>query len=81
MPGGLYAPPEVMLTWPTPNLVNPEMRPNTLLYLGCVLGPVTVIMLCVRLWVRIRLQRNPGWDDWLMVAATVGKSQHISLIR
>ena len=29
-------------------------------------------MLLARLWVRIFHQRNPGWDDWLVVAGTVG---------
>ncbi|KAH7384004.1 hypothetical protein BKA66DRAFT_570191 [Pyrenochaeta sp. MPI-SDFR-AT-0127] len=70
MPGGLNAPLEVILAWPKPNYVNPETRPNTILVLACVWGPLTLILVLARLWVRIFHQRNPGWDDWLMLAAT-----------
>jgi hypothetical protein len=71
MPGGLNPPPEVLLSWPAPNFINPERHPDTLLYISCIWGPITIIMLFVRMWVRLIQQRNAGWDDWLMVAATV----------
>lgn len=76
MPGGLHAPIEVLLSFPAPNFVNPETRPNTVLFIACIGGPITVLLLFVRLWVRIFHQRNPGWDDWLMLVATVSKSLH-----
>ncbi|KAI4646261.1 uncharacterized protein J4E78_009182 [Alternaria triticimaculans] len=69
MPGGINPPIEVKLSWPTPNYVNPTLRPNAVLWIACVLGPITVVMTLVRLWVRIFHQRCPGWDDWLMLAA------------
>ncbi|KAH7412092.1 hypothetical protein DE146DRAFT_265919 [Phaeosphaeria sp. MPI-PUGE-AT-0046c] len=71
MPGGLHPPIEVMLSWPRPNFIDPETKPNSLLFIACVLGPLTIILLFVRLWVRIFHQRNPGWDDWLMLVATL----------
>ena len=71
MPGGIHPPLEVKLSWPKPNFENPTLRPDTVLWLSCILGPVTVGLLLVRLWVRIFHQRSPGWDDWLMLAATV----------
>jgi hypothetical protein len=36
-----------------------------------VLSPITFFIVFARLWVRFRLQRNAGVDDWLMVAALV----------
>jgi hypothetical protein len=71
MPGGIHAPLEVILTWPTPNYVNPTTRPNTIFVLACVCGPTTIVLLLGRLWVRSFHQRNPGWDDWLILAGTV----------
>jgi hypothetical protein len=75
MPGGLHPPLEVLLSWPAPNFINPQTKPNTITILACILGPVTVGMLLARLWVRIFHQRKPGWDDWLMLAAIVSSSQ------
>ncbi|KAF2129007.1 hypothetical protein P153DRAFT_341421 [Dothidotthia symphoricarpi CBS 119687] len=71
MPGGTHPPLEVVQSWPTPNYINPITRPNTVLLLACICGPITVATLLARLWVRIFLQRTPGWDDWLMLIATV----------
>jgi hypothetical protein len=71
MPGGIHAPIEVILTWPTPNYDRPTTRPNTVLLIACICSPFTFAMLMARLWVRIFHQRNPGWDDWLAVAGTV----------
>jgi hypothetical protein len=71
MPGGIHAPIEEITRWPTPNYVNPITRPNTVLLVACICGPITFTMLMARLWVRIVYQRNSGWDDWLVVAGTV----------
>jgi hypothetical protein len=71
MPGGLNPPLEVILSWPKPNFIDPETKPDSLLLIACICGPITVSLLFVRLWVRILHQRNPGWDDWLMLVATV----------
>jgi hypothetical protein len=73
MPGGLNPPPDVLLSFPPPNFINPEKHPATLLWIACILGPITVIMLFLRMCVRGIHQRNTGWDDWLMVAATVSE--------
>jgi len=71
MPGGIHPPIEEILRWPRPNYVNPITRPDTVLILSCVFGPITFAMLMARLWVRVFHQRTPGWDDWLVVAGTV----------
>jgi hypothetical protein len=77
MPGGINPPLAVVLTWPKPNFVNPERQPKTMLLVASVLGPISTTMMLTRLWVRIFHQRTPGWDDWLMLAATVSRSQDI----
>ena len=69
MPGGIHPPLEVMATWPTPNYVDPQTRSKTVLIFACVLGPLSLGLLLVRLWVRVHLQRTAGWDDWLMLIA------------
>lgn len=74
MPGGLYPPVEVMQTWPVPNFKNPELRPNTVVILAYILGPLTVGLCLVRLWVRVCHQKSAGADDWLMLVAIVSSS-------
>ena len=71
MPGGIHPPLDQFSKWPAPNYINPDTRPDTILYVACIVGPITFFMLMTRLWVRVYHQRNAGWDDWLMVAATV----------
>ena len=72
MPGGIKPPLEVILSWPKPNYTNPETRPKTVLITACIFGPFTLLLILIRLWIRLRVQRNAGWDDWLMLAALVG---------
>jgi hypothetical protein len=71
MPGGLRPPPEVIASWPPANTVNPEGRGTVTSIIAGVLSPFTFFVIFARLWVRFRLQRNAGWDDWLMIAALV----------
>jgi hypothetical protein len=71
MPGGIHPPLKVMATWPTPNYRNPDTYPKTVFISACILGPLTLCLLFVRLWVRVRLQHSAGWDDWLMLVAMV----------
>ena len=40
----------------------------------CNTGPISSALLCARLLVRIHMQNNAGWGDWLMLAATVRTS-------
>jgi hypothetical protein len=71
MPGGLHPPLEQWLQWPAPNYVNPPTKPPYVLAFACILGPVSLAAFSARLWVRVRIQKNPGWDDILMLAAWV----------
>jgi hypothetical protein len=71
MPGGLHAPLEQWLEWPAPNYIDPSTKPKYVLIAACVFGPISLASFLMRLWVRVQIQRNPGWDDWLMLAAWV----------
>lgn len=71
MPGGINVPLDVLLAWPAPDYNNPVTKPKYVLIFSCVIGPISIVLLCVRLWVRIHMQHNAGWDDWLMLAAAV----------
>jgi hypothetical protein len=77
MPGGIHPPLDVKLSWPKPNYVDPVLRPNTIVLLACIMGPITVVMTLVRMWVRVFHQRCAGWDDWLMLAALVSRSRSL----
>jgi hypothetical protein len=71
MPGGIQIPLVQWLLWPRPNYINPERKSPYVLIVSCVLGPISIAILFARLWVRVRLQRDAGLDDWLMLASLV----------
>lgn len=71
MPGGPHPPMSVVASWPPPNHVNPEGRGRVTSNIAFVLTPITFFVVFSRLWVRFRMQRNAGLDDWLMVVALV----------
>ncbi|KAI4643672.1 hypothetical protein J4E93_006684 [Alternaria ventricosa] len=67
--GGLHPPPEVLLSWPRPNYVDPEERgwgPPILLMV--VLG-ITFLVYCARMWARLVISKNFGLDDILVSMA------------
>jgi hypothetical protein len=67
--GGVHPPPEVLLSWPVPNYVNPEDRGwNSSIILMIVLG-ITFIIYTGRMWARLVVAKNAGLDDILMSVA------------
>ncbi|KAF2871683.1 hypothetical protein BDV95DRAFT_457021, partial [Massariosphaeria phaeospora] len=62
---------DTILSWPTPNYVDPETKSKAVLIIACVFGPLTLGLFIGRLWVRLKIQKNAGWDDWLMIVAMV----------
>lgn len=64
-------PPEVLATWPKPNYINPDTRGPALMIVELITLPLALLCLGLRLYVRIKIIRKTGWDDWLMVAAAV----------
>jgi hypothetical protein len=67
----LLPPIEVVLTWPTPNYKDPVTRNKAVLITSCVLGAFMLFVVGARVWARAIIQRNAGFDDWLMAAAMV----------
>ncbi|KAK5652383.1 hypothetical protein OQA88_10575 [Cercophora sp. LCS_1] len=64
-------PPEILATWPPANYVDPETRGPALMIVELTVLPLAIIILAMRLYVRGVMLRTTGWDDWLMIAATV----------
>jgi hypothetical protein len=67
--GGVHPPPEVLLSWPVPNYVNPEVRGwESSIILIIVLG-LTFLVYIGRMWARLVVAKNAGMDDILMSVA------------
>ena len=64
-------PPEVILSWPTPNYTNPETRGNALVVINSILIIVVAIVVALRLYVRLVVKRWFGTDDALIILALV----------
>jgi hypothetical protein len=70
MPGGILPPIEVIVNWPTPNYVNPQTRGWGLIALAVTLSTMSLLVVCARLWARIRLH-STGIDDWIILVTMV----------
>ncbi|USP74152.1 hypothetical protein yc1106_01426 [Curvularia clavata] len=66
--GGTNPPPEVVATWPAPNLVNPEERGWGAPIILMVLLLLTLLVFIARIRARVMV-RNAGIDDILMSVA------------
>jgi hypothetical protein len=64
--GGVHPPPEVLLSWPNPNFVNPEERGWEAPIVLIVMMVITSIIFIARLWARFMVAKNLGLDDILM---------------
>ncbi|KAK1997916.1 hypothetical protein LX36DRAFT_552162, partial [Colletotrichum falcatum] len=66
-----FPPATVMLTWPSPNHVDPVERGPALIIVDMISLGLALFCLCLRLYVRFFIIRKSWWDDWLMIAATM----------
>ncbi|KAK3949879.1 hypothetical protein QBC32DRAFT_27455 [Pseudoneurospora amorphoporcata] len=64
-------PPQVQAQWPEANYENPQRRGPAILILELVMLPLSLLFVALRLYVRGRLVGKTGWDDWLMIVATI----------
>ncbi|EAW24072.1 uncharacterized protein NFIA_036440 [Aspergillus fischeri NRRL 181] len=62
-------PPEVLLTWPTPNYVDPPTRGNGALIVNIVCLSFAFVVTLLRLYTRLKITYSPGLDDVLIVIA------------
>jgi hypothetical protein len=78
MAGGIHPPVDVILSWPTPNYVNPHTRGWELVIICIVLYALALFAVIARLWARFMIQRNAGADDALILAAMVSMTVQIA---
>ncbi|KAK2800356.1 hypothetical protein FQN50_008172 [Emmonsiellopsis sp. PD_5] len=64
-------PVNVIASWPRPNFEDPEYQGPQLAIVGIVFTTISIFVVILRIWVRMVMKRNAGWDDWLIVLATV----------
>lgn len=64
-------PPEVLLSWPLPNYVNPVTRGDAALIVNIVTMAVAAVVTCLRVYTRLRITYTPGLDDILIVISLV----------
>ena len=69
MAGGVNVPDSVRQTWPEPNYENPETRGWGFPVFLIILLVIAIAVYTARMWARLRIARNAGWDDWLMSIA------------
>lgn len=62
MSGGIHPPMEQWQKWPKPNYIDPVTQPKYVLIFSCLLGPISSALIFARLWARIHIQNNAGWD-------------------
>jgi len=63
-------PVEVLLSWPTPNYINPtDVRGPALLVISWILFPIALLMVTLRIFTRLTLSKSFGVDDILLVIA------------
>ncbi|KAK1569563.1 uncharacterized protein LY79DRAFT_594815 [Colletotrichum navitas] len=66
-----FPPATVMLTWPSPNHVDPIERGPALIIVELTSLSIALFVLCLRLYVRFFIIRRSWWDDWLMIVASL----------
>ncbi|KAK4142211.1 uncharacterized protein C8A04DRAFT_13415 [Dichotomopilus funicola] len=64
-------PPEVLASWPHPNLIDPETRGKVLPIVELTMLSIALICLILRIYGRIRYTGRTGLDDWLMVGGAL----------
>ncbi|KAK2855697.1 hypothetical protein FQN49_004932 [Arthroderma sp. PD_2] len=65
-------PTSVLLSWPQPNYENPsEVQGPAILILTLIFIPLTLAVICARVYTRVWISRSFGIDDILIIAATI----------
>lgn len=64
-------PASVIAKWPTPNYVNPESTGAALLITNIVGLSISLVVIGIRLYTRVWMTNNFGWDDVFILLALV----------
>ncbi|KXH27128.1 integral membrane protein [Colletotrichum nymphaeae SA-01] len=64
-------PVEVILSWPTPNFVNPVTRGPANEIVAIILLAIATVILAIRIFTRRCITNGFGWDDILVVLAFI----------
>ena len=64
--GGLHPPGHVLLSWPAPNYNNPETRGWEAPIILIIMLVATIGVYVARMWARLVVAKNHGWDDIIM---------------
>lgn len=64
-------PPEVLLSWPLPNYVNPVTRGGAALIVNVITIILAFIVTALRIFTRLRITYTPGMDDLIIVISLV----------
>lgn len=67
--------PEIIASWPSPDLVNPPNRGPALLIIVSALIFFSLLSLALRIYSRVFFRRNFGLDDLLILPAAVSPPQ------
>jgi hypothetical protein len=71
MPGGFDPPPSVIASWPQSNYVDPDARGKELIVFSGVLGIASLLAVVSRIYVRVKIQKRLGTDDYCLVLGLV----------
>jgi len=63
--------PSVMASWPAPNTTNPQSQGNGLLAMQLVLVIIVVLVVSLRIYTALFLNRSFRIGDWMLIPATV----------
>lgn len=65
-------PTEIILSWPTPNYVDPkDVRGPQLPIITFVLFPIALVTVALRIFTRLFISKSFGSDDWFLLAAII----------
>lgn len=75
MPGGFHPPLSVIKSWPKPNYIDPPAKGHELVAISLSLGILATVAVAARIWVRVKIQKNPGLDDLFLVLSIVSEPE------
>ncbi|KAF2443184.1 hypothetical protein P171DRAFT_496523 [Karstenula rhodostoma CBS 690.94] len=69
--GGLDIPADVIISWPAPNYINPEIHSDSGPIVVIVFLALSILVYLARMWARVVTTKTAGLDDWIMTSAII----------